>query len=181
MKNRIKEIRLERGMSLGLLGEKTGISSAMLYRYETYEDIYRIPFDKVQKISNALGVSFSTLSGNSDVDERDIYYRINRRNSLVSDINNNYEKYFSSENDFLSTSYKVDIKKKKVNKIAERLMKINNDGLNKITDYIDYIESKNEHIDSSFSQDYNSYKKMYSEIVDEILRDIESSSNKENK
>ncbi len=61
-KSRLKELRLERGLSLEELGRMIGTSKQTIHRYETGE-IENIPHEKVEKLAECLGVHPSELMG----------------------------------------------------------------------------------------------------------------------
>ena len=63
--NRLKEIRKEKGLTLEMLAEKLGTSKQTIHRYENGV-IANIPTDKIKKLSEALGVTPSTLMGWDD-------------------------------------------------------------------------------------------------------------------
>lgn len=61
---RMKNKRLERGMSLQELANLTGITKSTLSRYEN-GNIRNMPFGKISDVARALGVSEEWLLGNS--------------------------------------------------------------------------------------------------------------------
>lgn len=67
---RIKEKRLELGLSLHELSKKTGISSSTLQRYETGY-ISNIPLSRLKPLAKALGVTPSYLIGWEDEEEKE--------------------------------------------------------------------------------------------------------------
>ena len=61
-KSRIKELRLERGLSLEQLGKMIGTTKQTIHRYETGE-IDNIPREKIERLAECLGVHPSHLMG----------------------------------------------------------------------------------------------------------------------
>ena len=61
-KSRIKELRLERGLSLEQLGKMVGTTKQTIHRYETGE-IDNIPREKIERLAECLGAHPSHLMG----------------------------------------------------------------------------------------------------------------------
>lgn len=62
----IRKLRLERGMTMEELGKKVSVSKQTIQRYETGQ-IPNIPYDKIELLANALGVTKSQLMGWDDL------------------------------------------------------------------------------------------------------------------
>lgn len=69
--DRIKEYRLLKDMTLEELAKHTGVSKATIFRYESGE-ISNIPSDKIELMSNALGVSPALIMGWEIINKTDI-------------------------------------------------------------------------------------------------------------
>lgn len=71
MNNKLKELRQSRGLTLQQLGEKVGMASNTLSRYETGK---REPkFEAWQKLANYFGVSVPSLMGLDEITTNKIY------------------------------------------------------------------------------------------------------------
>lgn len=71
MNNKLKELRRSRGLTLQQLGEKVGMASNTLSRYETGK---REPkFEVWQKLANYFGVSVPSLMGLDEITTNKIY------------------------------------------------------------------------------------------------------------
>ena len=62
---KIKELRIKKGISVDALAEATGISRATLYRYEN-ASIHKIPVACLESICRVLGVKTSDLMEDTD-------------------------------------------------------------------------------------------------------------------
>ena len=62
---RLRELRMEKHMTLDDLGKAVGVGRATIYKYE-HGVITNIPVDRIARIANALGVSRPYLMGWSD-------------------------------------------------------------------------------------------------------------------
>lgn len=62
---RIKQLRIEKGMTQEMLGEKVGVKKAAIYKYENGL-VVNLKRDVIEKLANVLGVSPSFLMGLDD-------------------------------------------------------------------------------------------------------------------
>ena len=62
----IRKLRTEHGMTMEELGKKVSVSKQTIQRYETGQ-IPNIPYDKIELLANALGVTKSQLMGWDDL------------------------------------------------------------------------------------------------------------------
>ena len=62
MKTRVRELRMERGMTVNALAERSGVSRATIWKLEQSE-VKNVSIGTVQKLATALGVRTEELIG----------------------------------------------------------------------------------------------------------------------
>ncbi len=119
MSNRIKELRLEKGLSQRKLAEETGISQQSLSFYEKGDR--RPKIETWQKLADYFGVSVGYLQGVSDIKNRDEILKIGKILEANKDNDNLFADISTTDLDYsdLSRIFKLDIDKIKNGNLTE--------------------------------------------------------------
>lgn len=119
MSNRIKELRLEKGLSQRKLSEETGISQQSLSFYEKGDRKPKI--ETWQKLADYFGVSVGYLQGVSDIKNRDEILKIGKILEANKDNDNLFADISTTDLDYsdLSRIFKLDIDKIKNGNLTE--------------------------------------------------------------
>lgn len=81
---RLKSRRIEMGLSLQDVSEKTGLSPSTIMRYES-KSIHKLPLENLALLADALDISISDLLGiGSDVEEEESKNLTAREKSMVA-------------------------------------------------------------------------------------------------
>lgn len=157
---RIKNLRVEKKLTLRDLSQITGISKATLSRYEN-GDILNAPFDKIQSLAKALNTTPQYILGDINGIETSVldnYYYINQ-NLIDNDVD--YMPFSSYENSdiyneiknskYLLVLEEIEKRQNKIKTLYDKLLGINLEGLSHVEKFIDFII-----YDGSYSDIYSS-------------------------
>lgn len=111
MKNRLKEIRTKKGLSLEQVGKGVGLATNTISRYETGKREPKL--ETWQKLADFFGVSVPYLQGVSDIDDPNFYKNLELYLALIAESNSleNYKdkdfvkKLDASENERIKANF----------------------------------------------------------------------------
>lgn len=158
---RLKNLRIEKKLTLRDLSQITGISKATLSRYEN-GDILNAPFDKIQTLAKALNTTPQYILGDVDGIETSVldnYYFFNKELKETDNIPGIYH-YLYKEKDiydkinkykYLRVLEEIEKRQNKIKTMYDKLLGINLEGLSHVEKFIDFII-----YDGSYSDSYSS-------------------------
>ena len=142
-----KKEREKIGYSLRDLSEKTGISTATLNRYESIDDISKIPMDKLKSLADALKIPISYLTESKSVSYGSVledalsktikdYDSKNIDNDLGDKFLTNVTKKLLNDQKYQSLLSFVPLKEDKIKELSNSLISINDKGFEIISSII---------------------------------------------
>lgn len=177
MENKISIIRKNRSMTLNDLSKKTGISISTLNRYEKRNDITSIPTNNLNKISEALNITKSSLLG-EDLSIKDIVTTADSKH--FEDIIN-WEEYFNTLDDFNKTSSDIFEKENYLDDISNSLFGLTEDGINNLKMYIEYLKTNEKYYDRNLENNYTKFRNAINSTIDILIDKINNTLLKDKK
>ena len=177
--NVIKKTRKEKNISLNMLSESTGLSVATLNRYEKKENISSIPINNLDKIAKSLGTNRSFLLGEDINIQKIVGHKELDKSKYIQE---RIFKYFDKQEDYEKTIKRLDEIDEQMDEIYNIIISLNNDGINQIKTFCDFLKQNVKYYDENFSVFYNNYRTMIDDLLKDTLEELkETVSNYKNK
>lgn len=174
-----KKEREKIGYSLRDLSEKTGISTATLNRYESVDDVSKIPMDKLKSLSNALNIPISYLTDSESVSYDSIleaalaktikeYEGSTIDNNIADKFITNITRKLLNDEKYQSMLSFVPLKQNKIKQISNSLISINDKGFEIISSIIELMIENDNYLEPSLIKLTKNLEKDIDEVFDSL-------------